>query len=150
MDEPATDPEALDEELAEYEGALDDVDSEMRELVAALRAETDRSLRLAVQYSGEEWDLVFAREDVRERYVEAELERRVETLVLKGHGDPPEEASLRDFGTLDAVMRWYDGVVVAHFPAREWSGFVFTFDREASPIVDLADQHLGDRAQDGS
>ncbi|MFB6119245.1 hypothetical protein [Halosegnis sp.] len=144
MEEPATDPEDLDEELAEYEGDLADVDSEVRGLVSALRDHPDASLRLAVRYSGEEYDAVYVREDVRERYTDAELEERIGTLVLKGHGDPPEEAPLRDFGSLEAVMRFYEGVIVAHFPVREWSGLVFTFDREASPIVDLANQYLDD------
>lgn len=143
MDEsPATDPESLDAELAEYDADLDDVDAEIRGFVDALREHPDASLRLAVRYSGDNWDTVFLREDVRDRYTDAELDQRIETLVMKGHGDPPQEAPLSDFGTLDAVMRWYDGVVVAHFPVREWSGLVFTFDREASPVVDLANEYL--------
>jgi hypothetical protein len=41
-------------------------------------------------------------------------------------------------------MRLYEGVIVAHFPVREWSGLVFTFDRQDSPIVDLANRYLDD------
>ena len=144
MHEPANDPEELDEELTEYEADLEDVDEDVRGLVSALREETDSSLRLAVRYSGDEWDVLFARPDVREQFTDLELETRVETLVFKGQGDPPTETALGDFGSLEAVMRWYQGVIVAHFPVREWSGLVFTFDRQESPIVDLANRYLDD------
>lgn len=142
MREPASDPEELDEELTEYEDDLADVDADVRGLVSALREQTDSSLRLAIRYSGDEWDVLFARPDVREQFTDLELETRVETLVFKGQGDPPTETALGDFGSLEAVMRWYEGVIVAHFPVREWSGLVFTFDRQESPIVDLANQYL--------
>jgi hypothetical protein len=144
MRDPASDPEELDEELTEYEGDLADVDEDVRGLVGALRDETDASLRLAVRYSGDDYDVLFARPDVSEQFTEPELETRVETLVFKGQGDPPTETALGDFGTLEAVMRWYEGVIVAHFPVREWSGLVFTFDRRESPIVDLANRYLDD------
>jgi len=101
-------------------------------------------LRLAVRFSGDESDVLFIREDVREQYTDSELEERIETIVMKGLGDPPREQPLFDFGTLDATIRWYENVQVAHFPYREWSGLAFVFDRRESPIVDLAKQHLQD------
>jgi hypothetical protein len=144
MRKPASDPEELDEELTEYEGDLADIGEDVRGLVSALREEMDSSLRLAVRYSGDEWDVLFARPDVNEQFTDLELETRVETLVFKGQGDPPTETALGDFGALEAVMRWYEGVIVAHFPVREWSGLIFIFDRQESPIVDLANRYLDD------
>jgi hypothetical protein len=73
-----------------------------------------------------------------------EREERAETLVMKGLSDPPQEGALFDFGTLDATLRFYDNVIVAHFPYREWSGLVFTLDRTEAPLVDLVDEHLED------
>ena len=144
MVEPPREPvEDLDEELEAFEDDLDDVDPEIRRLIEALREETDASLRLAIRYSGDDTTLLFVREDIRERYADPELEERTEALVVKGLGDPPREESLYDFGSLDATIRWYDQVLVAHFPYREWSGLVFTFDRQATPIVDLASDYLG-------
>lgn len=144
MDDVRDLPADLDEELEEFEDDVADMDEEIRSLVDALRARTDRSLRTAIRYSGDDWTLLYVREDLTERYSEPELEERIESLVVKGLGDPPREESLYDFGRLDAVFRWYDAVLVATFPVREWSGLVFTFDREASPIVDLAMEHLSE------
>lgn len=143
VETPRDPPEDLDEELEEFEEDLDEMDAEIRSLIDAIREETDIALRLGVRYAGDDVDLLFVREDVREHYTPPELEQRVETLVMKGLGDPPREESLFDFGTLDATIRWYDEALVAHFPYREWSGLVFTFDRRASPLVDLAKEFLG-------
>lgn len=134
----------LDERLGAFEEDFDDIDEEIRDLIDRLREETDASLRLAIRYTGEDIHVVFVREDIHERYAAPELEERVEALVMKGLGDPPREESLFDFGELDATIRWYEGVLVAHFPYREWSGLVFTFDRQESPLVDLAQEFLTD------
>jgi hypothetical protein len=142
VETPADPPQDLDEELEEFEDDLADVDSEIRALIGALRESDDASLRMAVQYSGDDSTILFVREDINEQYADHELEARVEALIVKGLGDPPREESLHDFGRLDATFRWYDEVLVAHFPYREWSGLAFTFDRRASPLVDLAHDHL--------
>lgn len=136
--------DGLDEELGEMESDLADLDAEIRDLIDAVRERTDVTLRLVVRYSGDESDPLFVREDIGERYSEPELAERIEALVVKGLGDPPREESLYDFGRLDATIRWYDEVMVATFPYREWSGLVLTFDRDESPLVDLAAEFLRD------
>jgi hypothetical protein len=142
VETPQDPPTDLDEEFAEMAGDLDDIDEDVRGLIDALRDQEERSLRLAVRYSGDDIELLFVREDLNERYSGPELEERVDALVVKGLSDPPREESLYDFGRLDATVRWYDAVMVAHFPYREWSGLVFTFDRVESPLVDLVDEFL--------
>lgn len=142
VETPADLPQDLDEELEEFEEDLDDVDQEIRDLIEALRESEDASLRLAVRYSGDDSTVLFVRNDIDEQYADHELEERIEALIVKGLGDPPREESLYDFGRLDATVRWYDEVIAVHFPYREWSGLVFTFDRQASPLVDLANEHL--------
>ena len=144
VETPADPPQDLDEELEEFEDDLDDVDPEVRGLIEALRDREDASLRLAVRYSGDDSTVLFIREDIDERYADHELESRIEALIVKGLGDPPREESLYDFGRLDATVRWYDEVMVVHLPYREWSGLVFTFDRQASPIIDLAHDYLSE------
>jgi len=134
--------DGLDEELDEMESDLADLDAEIRDLIDAVRDRTDASLRLAIRYSGDDSTPLFVRQDVRERYSEPELAERIEALVVKGLGDPPREESLYDFGRLDATIRWYDEVMVATFPYREWSGLVFAFDRDESALVDLAAEFL--------
>jgi hypothetical protein len=137
------DPDAPSDDLAELaEDELDDVDGHVRDLIDDLRAESDASLRSAIRYTADDYDLLFLREDVADALSTPEREERAETLVMKGLGDPPQEGALFDFGTLDATMRFYDNVLVAHFPYREWSGIVFTFDRTEAPLVDLVHEHL--------
>lgn len=136
--DPPADFDALDE------SELDDVDGDVRDLIEDLRAESDASLRLAIRYTADDYEVLFAREDVADQFPGPELGQRVETLVMKGLGDPPQENTLFDFGSLESTLRFYDNALVAHFPYREWSGFVFTLDRTDAPLVDLVGEHLED------
>lgn len=142
MDETTDDPP---DTLGEIDaGELADVDDEVRGLLEELRAETDGSLRLAVRYTADEYEVLFARDDIAKQFSGPELVERVEVLVMKGLGDPPQEATLFDFGDLDATVRFYEHTHVVHFPYRDWSGYVFVLDRQTTPLVDLMDRHLSD------
>lgn len=118
------------EELDELDSDLDDASEEANAVVEHIREAEDGRLRLVGRYGGDEHDVVYVREDVEAQFEDGDLETAVETLVMKGLSDPTDEEPLHDFGSLDATVRWYDSVVVAHSPVREWSGLVFTFDRE--------------------
>ncbi len=139
-------PGHVDDPPGEIEGlepdALSDVDDSVWELVEAIQTESDSSLRLAVQYMADEYEVLFARDNITDQFPGPELEQRIETLVMKGLADPPQEASLFDFGTLEATVRLYEHAHVMHVPYRDWSGLVFVFDRQATPIVDLMSEHL--------
>lgn len=138
-------PEDPPDELEAFdESELDDVDEDVRDLIDDLREESDASLRLAIQYTADDYEVLFAREDIADQFPGPELEQRVETLVMKGLGDPPQENTLFDFGSLESTVRFYDNALVAHFPYREWSGYVFTLDRTEAPLVDLVGEHLDD------
>ncbi|QLH79756.1 hypothetical protein HZS55_21750 [Halosimplex rubrum] len=131
-----------DEELDDIESDLADASDEGREIVDGIRESDEGALRAAARYGGDDHEVVYLREDIAAQFTDAELEERVETLVMKGLGDPAQEGALFDFGTLDATVRWYDSVVVAHFPVREWSGLVFTFDRESQSLGDIVDEYF--------
>ena len=130
------------EELDDIEPDLADASDEGREIVDQIRDSDEGALRAVVRYRGDGHDIVYLREDIEAQFSDAERDERVETLVMKGLGDPAEEGALFDFGGLDATVRWYDAVVVAHFPVREWSGLVFTFDRESESLADLVDEYF--------
>lgn len=87
------------------ESELADVDSDVRDLIEALRAETDDALRLVVRYTADDYEVLFAREDIAAQFPGPELRERVETLVMKGLSDPPREHTLFDFGSLEATVR---------------------------------------------
>ena len=109
-------------------------DPELRALLAEFDLGDD--VRLAFRYEGESYDLVHVRDDVAVQFTDEELENRVQTLMLKGLGDPPTDDSLFEFGELDATMRFYDSVVVASYPDEEWSGVVVVAERSESGAVE--------------
>lgn len=114
------------------------------DLVARLRGESEASVRMLFHYDGDETDAAFVRDDVRELYPGEQLEDRMQTLMLKGLGDPPNQESLTDYGTLEATVRWYETVVVAYFPDDEWSGVVVVLEREGGTFVDDILDHLNE------
>jgi hypothetical protein len=130
------------EELDDIDEEIDDGSDEVGEVVEQVREADEGSLRLVARYGGDDHEVVCLRDDIEAQFSPEELEARVETLVMKGLGDPAEEGALFDFGRLDATVRWYDAVVVAHFPIREWSGLVFTFDRETDSLDDIVDEYF--------
>lgn len=133
-------PEVTTEEAEE---AIQEVhDEQLRALVADLRENTDASLRLVFRYEGEEHELVYVRDDVREQFPGPHLEQRIETLMMKGLGDPPMQDSLHDFGELTATVRWFDHAVAAFFPDDDWSGVIVVMDRTESPLIDRTLKHL--------
>jgi hypothetical protein len=141
-DDLSGDAEDLDDVSEDVSGDAEDLDEDARALLDAILDGSGDSVRMALQYSGDEYDLLFVRDDVGAQFSDAEMAERVKTLMFKGLGDPVEESALFDFGHLDATVRWYDAVVVATFPVREWSGLVFTFDRVTDSLLDLAERHF--------
>jgi hypothetical protein len=125
--------------------AGDDETESLREFVRALRTESDESLRLVVRYRGDRQRLLYVRDDVEAETSADDLDERIRTLTLRGIGDSPRESVLDDFGTLEATLRWYDEVLVATFPYREWSGVIAVFERGASAVVERAVDRLRER-----
>jgi hypothetical protein len=109
-------------------------DAELRALLSEFDLGDD--VRLAFSYEGESYDVRHVREDVRAQFTDEEFENRVQTLMMKGLGDPPSDDSLFDFGELEATMRFYDEVVVASFPDEDWSGVVVVAERDGSETVE--------------
>ncbi|MFD1647053.1 hypothetical protein [Haloarchaeobius litoreus] len=110
-------------------------DSELREYLSEVDLHGD-DVRVAFRYEGESYDLLHVRDDVRAQFTDEEFERRIQTLMMKGLGDPPSDGSLFDFGELDATLRFYDAVVVASFPDEDWSGVIVVADRTDSETVE--------------
>jgi hypothetical protein len=134
--------ETAEAEVAEAAADAGDDDGPLSEFAAALRDATDESLRSVTRYDGERHELLYRRADLREATDPAAERERVETLVMKALGDVRKESTLDDYGPLQATVRYFEHVVVAVYPTGDWSGVVATFDREASPLVDAAVEHL--------
>ncbi|MFB6270434.1 MAG: hypothetical protein ABEH83_10845 [Halobacterium sp.] len=97
-------------------------------------------LRSVVQYEGDDYDVVFQRDDLAEHYTDEEFEEVAKHLVLKGFDDPLDQPELAHFGHLDATVRWFHEVVVIQVPLDEWDGIILSFDRhtitETGRLVD--------------
>jgi hypothetical protein len=135
--EPAEDVAGI-EDPDEIDRDIESLDTEVQDLIDAILEESGETLRLAARYDRDDYEVVYARDDVTDGFSEPELTSRIETFVMQGLGEPEQEQSLYDFGALDATLRWYDEAVVAHIPVGEWTGLVFTFDRKTKSLVELA------------
>jgi hypothetical protein len=139
MSEPLSDVEEdIREDAGEHETRP------LRGFVRALRTESDDSLRLVVRYRGDEHEVLYVRDDVRDTLGDG-LEERAKALAFRGVGDPPREPGTEGLGTLESTLRWYENALVATFPYREWSGVVAVFDRDESALVDAALDELRER-----
>jgi hypothetical protein len=132
----------LPDDLAEQ--TPDSVPEELQDFSEDVEAGSVESLRFWIQYSGDEYEVRFVREDLAEQFSDPELDELVKKLVFKGHGDPPNESALFDFGALAATMRLYDEVAVYHFPTGEWDGVILGFDRLTDSVVELTDMYVED------
>ncbi|RDZ36540.1 MULTISPECIES: hypothetical protein [unclassified Haloferax] len=130
----------VEADLAEDFG--EEGDSPLRQFVRSLHDLDEAEVRAVGQYDGEAFELLYLRGDIDEALEPDARTERVKTLVMKALGEPVNEPELDDYGELNAVIRWFDEVVVAIYPHDEWSGAIATFDRANSPLVDLAVTHL--------
>ncbi len=133
--------------MEEDEAAVEAVQrAGVRSLVETLRAGEGRApadaVRLIFRYEGEEYDVAHVRDDVDEAYTDPELEQRIETLAMKGLGDPPRQGPLHEFGQLRATVRWFDEAVCVYAPDDEWAGVMVVLDRTDVSTVESVLDHL--------
>lgn len=121
----------------------DDVDG----LVDRYRQVESAELRTTLWYDGDDYEVVYVREDVSEQYSPEEFEEKVKQLVVEGLGDPPTQEQFRLFGDVNVVIRRFDRGVMLHFPIDEFSGVAATFDdgEELSidTLVEIGTEVLG-------
>ncbi|MFB6177719.1 MAG: hypothetical protein ABEI99_11360 [Halobaculum sp.] len=105
--QPAEDPAEI-EEPDEIDRDIDSLDTEVQDLIDAILEESGETLRLAARYDRDDYEVVYAREDVTDGFSEPELANRVETFVMQGLGEPGQEQSLYDFGALEPEYTEYE------------------------------------------
>jgi hypothetical protein len=116
------------------------IDPDLQTLVERYEAVAPDALRVILAYDGDEKEVVYVRDDVREFYSEEEFEQKIQQLVVEGISDPPNQIGLRRYGRIDVVIRRFDDAIVLHYPLDEFAGVAVTLDRiELPPIGDLAD-----------
>ncbi|GGL43423.1 hypothetical protein GCM10009037_28580 [Halarchaeum grantii] len=110
------------------------MNEEAESFVAALRKENVGRMRRAVAYDGEEYDILYTREDVEASMTAEEIDETTKNLILKGFDDELDQPEFARFGHLDMSVRWFHGVVVLQVPLGDWSGIIVAFDRDT--VVD--------------
>ncbi|MFC7205173.1 hypothetical protein ACFQJC_16765 [Haloferax namakaokahaiae] len=132
--------EAVEADLAEDFGR--EGDDPLQQFIYSLRNLDEVDVRVVGQYDGENYELLYLREDLESKFGPEERTARMKAIVMKALGEPVTEPEFDDYGELDAVLRWFENAVVAIYPHDEWSGVFVSFDRTDSPVVDLALEHL--------
>ncbi|WP_435096929.1 hypothetical protein [Halarchaeum sp. P4] len=128
--------------------------------VSALQSSDVGRMRRAIAYDGEEYDVVYVRDDIEEAQTEAELDEVSKNLILKGFDDELEQPEFSQFGHLDMSVRWFHEVVVIQVPLGDWSGVIVGFDRDsvvdtgaftdvALDYIDSPESDIRDTEEDG-
>lgn len=112
------------------------IDDDFQQLVERYESVSPDGLRVAVHYEGDDHELVYVHEEVRETYSPEEFEEKVKQLVVEGLSDPPNQEHFRLFGEMNAVVRQFDEALMLHFPIDEFTGIAVTFDVDSAPSLD--------------
>lgn len=104
-------------------------------LLTGLRRRAGDLLRSVVHYDESEFDIMYLRDDVAERYNEAEIGHVVEDLRWSSLGKDHQE-KLYVHGRLRWTARVFDDAVEVHIPHDELSGTAVAFDHDALSELD--------------
>ena len=104
-------------------------------LLEALKALVGGSVRVVATYDSEGYDVIYTRDDVRER-VRTHADEVHDELVLQGISRSHLE-ELFHAGTLHCTMHRFDELTAFHFGQEEYTGVFVSIDSDAS--VDLDD-----------
>ena len=80
-------------------------------------------------YNGNEYDIQFIRDDLRERRLKSEVDKMIDRLR--------EESRVREhqafpFGDLNGTVRSFEDAMVLHFPSTQERGMVVALDPEVA------------------
>ncbi|MGB9988003.1 hypothetical protein [Salarchaeum japonicum] len=106
-------------------------------------AREQRPLRVAVHYDGDDYTVLYRRDDIANVFTDEEFDEIVKNAILKGLDETPEQGEFTRWGTLDMTARWFNEILLIHVPIGEWEGLIVSFDRgELSDYGDLVNELL--------
>jgi hypothetical protein len=106
------------------------VPPEVDQLVTFLRDRVGENLRSVVYYDGEEYDVAYLQEDVREQYSADEMEEVVEDLGFEALTKPMQE-ELYVHGSLNCTVKCFEDAIEMNFPFSEREGVAVSLSGEA-------------------
>lgn len=99
------------------------------ELTSYLKDTTGEYLRGVVSYNGNEYDIQFIRDDLRERRLKSEVDKMIDRLRQESRS---REHRAFPFGNLNGTVRSFEEAMVMHFPSTQSRGTVVTLDPEVA------------------
>lgn len=97
------------------------------ELTSYLKDTAGDYLRGVVSYNGNEYDIQFIRDDLRERRLKSEVDKMIDRLREESRS---REHRAFPFGNLNGTVRSFEEAMVMHFPSTQSRGTVVTLDPE--------------------
>lgn len=97
------------------------------ELTSYLKDTAGDYLRGVVSYNGNEYDIQFIRDDLRERRLKSEVDKMIDRLREESRS---REHRAFPFGNLNGTVRSFEEAMVIHFPSTQSRGTVVTLDPE--------------------
>lgn len=98
-------------------------------LVSFLETRASEHLRGVARYKGNETDVLYMRDDIKERRIQSQIDRI--TNRLRPESAPGEERAF-PFGDLYATVRRFDEAIVMHFPRGPDHGVVVALEPQTA------------------
>lgn len=100
-----------------------------KELIDYLEQRAGDYHRGTVRYEGNDTDVLYLREDVKETRLISQIDRMLGRL--RPEASPKEERSF-PFGELNATVRLFDEAILLHFPVGNDRGIVVSLEPETA------------------
>ena len=100
-----------------------------KRLSTYLNERVDDLLRGVAHYQQDEFEVVYLRDDIRERRHREEVSKML--MRIKQEGTDEEEQSF-PFGHLHATLRIFDETIFMHFPIENQTGVVVSLEPEVA------------------
>lgn len=114
--------------------------TETDDLLDHLGVEAGDNLRSVAMYGPESYRLLFIREDVQQQYLETEIDRIHEEMILEGIGTDYLE-NLFKAGDLTCSTHVFENGVMMHLVGEDHHGLFISFDSDPDvSILDVANR----------
>jgi len=102
-------------------------------LLDSLEAEYGDSVRMLVEYTESEYEVLYISESAEEAYPEKDRAEIVDDVVLQEIALGHEEALFHELGGIRGKLRLFEEGVVAHFWPGDQPGVLVSFDADSDP-----------------
>lgn len=105
--------------------------SDPNDFVAHLQQEAGDYLRSVIYFDGQDHEVAYARENLRDEYTDRDYERIVESPLAESSARNQAE-DLYVHGHLNCIVRSFEDAIELHFPKSAYSGTAIALDSRAA------------------